>query len=381
MAIHFEADRWKKIKEDYTLWWEGKLERPLIKAVVKSAYAPDRKAPKAPLLSMRTCNQLQYTPEEVVDALDYELSQCEFLGDAFPFLDFAAFGPGALAGFCGAGLDNSTGGVWYFPKEKMSLDKLHIRYDPENVWARRIKDIYKAGRERWGGNVLMSFPDLGGIQDVLAIFLGNEEYMFALYDEPEEVERLQGEAREAFLAAYKDLEEALHATETGYANWTGIYSTERGYVFQDDFAYMIGTDMFEEFALGDISCLKKEISRVIYHLDGVGNLKHLDLLLDNTDIQAYQWVYGAGQPSARHWMEVYEKLYQRGKGMEIVGSPEDFDYIAERIPKGLYYHLTVDDKEGNARKNQDAKDCLSDYHIVEYDKSKEVEALLRRWRG
>ena len=381
MGIHFDRERWKQIEKDYTLWWEGKLERPLIKAVVKSAYPPERKKPDVPVLSMKNCNCLEYSPEEIVDALDYELCQYEFLGDAFPLINMAAFGPGALAGFCGAGLDNSTGTVWYFPVKQVPVEELHVKYVPDNVCAKRIKDIYRAGKERWGSQVLMSMPDLGSVQDVLATLLGNEEYMFALFDEPEEVLRVQNEIWNAFMDAYRDLESVLGTDHPGYSDWSGLYSKERSYIFQDDFAYMISPEMFEEYALDDIKKLKKEFPNAMYHLDGVGNLKHLDMLLDNTDIQAYQWVYGAGQPSARHWMEVYDRLHERGKNMEIIGSVEDFSCIAEKNAKGLFYHLLIDDEEGTAKRNEAYKDCLSDYHIVEWSRRKETEELIRRWKG
>lgn len=380
MAIHFDVNRWKQIKTDYTAWWNGTLDRPLIKAAIKSAYDPGRKRPNIPVLSMSTCNCLDYTAEQIIDALDYELCQYEFLGDAFPFINMAAFGPGIVAGFAGAELDNSTGSVWYSLKEKKPIEKVHIRYNPENVWVCRIKEIFRAGRERWGNQVLMSMPDLGGIQDITAIFLGNEEYMYALYDKPKEVFRLQNEARTAFLDAFKDLENAIGNERQGYTDWSGLYSRDRSYIFQDDFAYMISKDMFEEFAIDDICKLEKEFTNVMYHLDGLGNLKHLDMLLERTNIKAYQWVYGAGQPTARHWMEVYDKLHEKNKNMEIIGSVEDFQYIAEKNPKGLYYHLIVDDLEGNALKEQNFKDCLSDYHIVERKKQGEIIKLIERYK-
>lgn len=379
MAIHFNKERWQEIEKNYTLWWEGKLGRPIIKAVVKSAYAPEGEKPEAPLLSMLNCNCMDYSPEQIVDALDYELSQYEFLGDAFPFVNMAAFGPGVLAGFCGAELDNSTGSVWYFPKEKQSIEELHIKYDKDNIWAKRIKDIYRAGKAKWGNQVLMSMPDLGSVQDVLATMLGNEEYIYALYDEPDEVIRVQNEIRTAFMEAYEDLEKVLGEEQPGYSDWSGLYSKTRSYIFQDDFAYMISPEMFEEYALDDIKKLSENFSNILYHLDGVGNLKHLDMLLDNTNIKAYQWVYGAGQPSAQHWMEVYDKLHEYEKNMEIIGSIEDFEIIADKNSKGLFYHLLIDDKEGNAMKQQPYKDCLSDYHIVEYDKRQEIEQFLKKW--
>ena len=87
--------------------------------------------------------------------MDWELSQFEYLGDSFPYVNFDAFGPGILAAFLGAKLDNSTGGVWFHPDEDRELDQIHLRFDEENIWFRRIMDLYKAGLDRWDGQVHM----------------------------------------------------------------------------------------------------------------------------------------------------------------------------------------------------------------------------------
>ncbi|WP_395017236.1 hypothetical protein [Robinsoniella peoriensis] len=124
MSIHFSKERWSETEKNYSAWWKGELGRPLFKVTVKHAFEPERKKPPVPLLSQKTCHDFQYSAEELIDALDYELSQSEFLGDAFPFVNMAAFGPGSLAGFCGARMDNSTGSVWYFPEERKEIKLL-----------------------------------------------------------------------------------------------------------------------------------------------------------------------------------------------------------------------------------------------------------------
>lgn len=377
MSIHFSPSRWEEIQKNYTSWWNGTSARPLIKVTVKKAYAPVRKRPDTPLLSMKNCHDFSYTAEEIIDALDYELEQTEFLGDAFPFVNLHAFGPSTLAGFCGAQMDNSTGSVWYFPKEKKPLEEIHIQYDPENKWVKRIKSLYLAGYERWGDTVLMSMPDLGGFQDVMASFAGSNELLFALMDEPEEVLRLQGEVYRAFMEAYEDLGGVLRKKNRGWSDWGGIYSEEPSYILQDDFAYMISPRMFEEFALPEIAMAAKKLTNTIYHLDGVGNLNHIEYLLNNPDINAIQWVYGAGQPSARHWMEVYDKIYKAGKGIEVIGDPEDFNALYPNYGNRLFYHVLIDDPNGTCTASADEKDCLNDYGIVTYENRDEALDLLK----
>lgn len=335
--IHFSEERWAKIRKTYDAWWNGTLTRPLIKSPVR-CYDPGRPAPKAPLLAQDNCHDFSYTPEEIVDALDYELSQFEFMGDAFPVINFDSFGPGVLAAFCGAKLDNSSGRVWFFPEENLPIDKIHIQYDPENPWVKRIKAIYKAGLDRWEGNVLLGMPDLGGVMDVIATFRGSEELLIDLYDAPEEVHRLREETYTAWMEAYHDLEKTL-AGNPGYSDWDGLYSQTPSYVLQSDFCYMIGTSMFDEFVLPDIEKACRDLDHTIYHLDGIGELKHLDHLLALPELHAVQWVYGDGQPGARHWIEVYQKIAAANKGIHMIGGREDLEIIQKAVPNGRFYSI------------------------------------------
>ena len=186
MAVQFDLERMEQVLQNHLRWWKGELDRPLVKAVIGDAY----EVPECsiPVLSQKTCNDFSVSPEQVVDALDNWLSRQEFLGDAFPSVNMDSFGPGVLAAFCGARLDNSSGGVWFFPKEEMEIEDIHVRYDPQNEYVQRIKAIYRAGLEKWNGSVIMGLPDLGGVMDVAAIFRGSENLLMDLYDEPDEAD-------------------------------------------------------------------------------------------------------------------------------------------------------------------------------------------------
>lgn len=335
--IRFTAEQWTKTRNTYEAWWNGTLKRPLIKSPVR-CYDPGCLSPNVPLLSQETCNDFSYTPEQIVDALDYELSQFEFMGDAFPMVSFDSFGPGVLAAFCGAKLDNSSGRVWFFPEENLPIDKIHIQYNPENPWVQRIKAIYKAGLSRWEGNVLLGMPDLGGIMDVIATFRGSEELLIDLYDAPEEVHRLRKETYAAWMEAYRDLSKTLEGNP-GHSDWDGLYSEKPSYVLQSDFCYMISTPMFDEFVLPDIENACRELDNTIYHLDGIGELKHLDHLLAISELNAVQWVYGDGQPSAQHWVEVYQKIAAANKGIHMIGGQDDMEVIQKAVPNGRFYAI------------------------------------------
>lgn len=334
MPIHFDMERMARAVDSHERWWRGELERPLVRIVIPDAHPVERRSP-APLLSQQSCAALEWSPEAIVDALDEELSRQEYLGDAVPFVGFEAFGPGVLAALCGARLDNSSGNVWFFPDEEREIGDIHVRYDPSSVWARRIKAIYRAGLERWNGLVVMGMPDLGGVLDVAATFRGSESLLTDLYDEPEEVLRLRDEIHRAWYDAYADFSAVL-APQNVHSDWSGLLSREPSYILQCDFCYMIGNPMFREFVLETLERDTQRLTNTIYHLDGIGELRHLDDVLALKDLNAVQWVPGDGQPGAPHWLDVYRKIADAGKRMMIVGGPGDFLDVQSRIHGEAY---------------------------------------------
>lgn len=329
MSIHFDRDRMAQTLDAHERWWNGTLDRPLVRITLSNAHPFTETPSPAPVLNQASCADFRWTPEQIIDTLDDHLSRQEYLGDAFPFVNFDAFGPGVLAAFCGAKLDNSSGGVWFWPDEEQEIADIHVYYDPENVWAKRIKAIYRAGLEKWNGAVVMGMPDLGGVMDVAATFRGSENLLLDLYDDPEEVLRLNREIQDAWYAAYEDFASVL-APQQCNTNWSGLLSRKPSYIIQCDFCYMIGNPMFRQFVLPTLREDTQRLTNTIYHLDGIGELNHLDDVLALEKLNAVQWVFGDGKPSGLHWLDVYRKIQSAGKQMMIVGGPRDYlDVLGE----------------------------------------------------
>ena len=265
----------------------------------------------------------------------------EYLGDAYPQFNMDAFGPGVLAAFCGARLDNSSGRVWFFPPAEKPISEVHAVYDPDSIWVRRIRDIYRAAIERWNGAVIMGMPDLGGPLDCVASLVGTENLLYALADEPEEVLRLTQEIQMAWRTAYEDFAAVL-APQRGYSDWSGLLSASPSYILQCDFCYMISPSMFRQFVLGSLRQDTEWLTHTIYHLDGVGQLVHLDDILSLERLDAVQWVYGAGKPKAAHWLDVYRRIADAGKRMMVIDGPEEFRAVYHAVGGSpysrQYYH-------------------------------------------
>lgn len=99
------------------------------------------------------------------------------------------------------------------------------------------------------------------------------------------------------------------------------------YMLQCDFAYMISPDQFEEFVLPELKTCCKRIARPFYHLDGKGQLGHLDHLLSIAELRGIQWVPGDGAPDCSHWPEVYEKIVAADRLVQVFADIEVLEKV------------------------------------------------------
>lgn len=314
--IDFSFERFKRVRERFEGWWMGTNQTPIVGATIRGR---NPRTPKCdvPYLTQASVD-LETPVEKIVDAIEYELSSYEYLGDAFPFYNMDSFGPGVLAAMLGADLDNQTGRVWFHPKEHIDIDKLNFTFDRDSAWFKRIVSLYKAANERFDGLVRFGMVDLGGILDVLSTFFPGDELLLLLYDDPENVKRLAAQLCKVWHEVYDALAEAAEFKKFGYTDWSGIYSEKPSYVIQCDFSYMIGSDMFKEFALDSLKYTCTHLDRTIYHLDGINELQHLDDLIGIRELNAIQWVPGTNQKLIDEWPEVFRKIIKGGKRAQVL---------------------------------------------------------------
>lgn len=313
--IDFNDGRWRDLEANYDAWWRGKLGRPILPCVFYGK-EPTGPKPANELLSYANCHDLSITPRQIVDRYDYELSRFEFAADGYPIMHTLWFGPGIIAAFLGARLMNDQRTVWFQYEKEIELRDLHLEYDADNVWLNRILDIYTEGMRKWGGRMVMAYPGMSGVMDLLAIFRGTSNLLLDLYDCADEVERLTREMQALWLRYFSDISERLQGS-IGYTDWSGIFSKTPKCILQSDFAYMISNEMFKHHVLPEISSTAAAMGGTFYHLDGIGQLAHLDDLLADENITGIQWVSGEGEAATRDWSEVYRKISDARKKLEV----------------------------------------------------------------
>ena len=326
--IEFTAEQWERVRETGRRWWAHELDRPLIQVTV------DGRDPGRPQPELGNCIEAAYDltvpAAAIVDFWDYQLSRAVFLGDAFPTVN-PNLGPGCNAGFMGARPVVYPDTVWFEPQVDLAITDLRFGFDPDNVWFRRLLDIFRAALERWHGHVCVGSADLIPNLDILNTFRPGEKMLLDLYDHPDEVKRLVAESADVFWAHFDAIHDVLQPENRGYTCWTPMYSEVPYHMLQCDFSYMISPEMFDEFVKPDLAAACRRIPNSFYHLDGPGQLPHLDSILEIEELDGVQWIPGAGVPDQTHWPEVYRKIHEAGKLIQVSGSLDMLDAIADQI--------------------------------------------------
>jgi hypothetical protein len=209
------------------------------------------------------------------------------------------------------------GTSWFHPLGAASLADLTLRFDPENPWWRQAQAVTAAAIERWRGLLAFGVTDLGGNLDILASLRGSQDLLLDLVDAPEELDRLVPELTAIWLRYHRALFAQIAPLEHGSCHWGGAWFPTFGYFLQSDFSYMISPKAFERLVLPDLAALCDAIDYPVYHLDGKGEIKHLNMLLSLQKLRCIQWISGDGQPSADKWPEVLSHIRAGGKLCQI----------------------------------------------------------------
>lgn len=347
-TINFSDDSWKRIRESHRRWWQGELGRPLIQIRLGGAEAPRPE----PALGYRVRDAFyedSVSAEAIIDRWDYNLSTQLYLGDAFPHI-WPDFGPGVAAAFSGANLECGSNTVWFHPEKEEEISELRLALNPNSKCFKRIAGLMAAAVNFWQGRVQVGMTDLGGNLDILSTFRPGEALLFDLYDDPAAVKARTWDAHQLWWDSFDALNHVMRPGNPGYTAWAPVFSDEPYYMLQCDFCYMIGPDMFDEFVKPELTKTCQRLAHSIYHLDGPGELNHLDSLLDIDALDGVQWIPGAGAKPISEWPEVFRKISDAGKKIQIYGDLEDLKIIADQTGRADNIVLITG---GNA-KNRDA---------------------------
>jgi|GEM_PF-267785 len=325
----FSSQQWEKSWRDYEDWFAGNLNRNLVFFDNSGGFP----------LEFLENYPTRMKADAILDRQQTYINGMTCQADSIPKW-WPNFGPGIAAGFLGSGVQSSPDTAWFTPLPKNSLSEIDPVFDRNNFWWKQVFDITQKAVKRWGTWVSIGHTDLGGTLDILASLRGTEALLQDLIDDPDRVEELVWKIHNIWHTFYDELTKIILPAEKGTSCWGPFLFPGKGYLLQCDFSYMISPKMFERFVLPELEASCKKMEFPTYHMDGKGQIKHLDMLLGIKDLKGIQWVPGDGNPPAEEWLPILGKIRKANKLVQVTVSSEGSLQITKALGnRGFLFNI------------------------------------------
>ncbi len=111
-------------------------------------------------------------------------------------------------------------------------------------------------------------------------------------------------------------------------------------MLQSDFSYMISPRMFRRFVLPDLMACTEAMDYGFYHMDGKGQIPHLDQLLSIPRLRGVQWQPGAGAAMAEGWIDLLRRIRDGGKLLQVyVHRQGALDIVRQIGGRGILFYV------------------------------------------
>ncbi len=253
------------------------------------------------------------------------------------------FGPGSLGTFLGCEPQFGESTIWYdHPWAELADPEKAppLRLDENSAWWRKHLEVIDAMVARSHGKFMVGCPDLIENIDVLATLRGNMALLQDLMDRPEWVEQKLWEINAVWFDAYQRIYDRTRLADGSSVFWAYLlWSPGKVAKVQCDASAMFGPEMFRRFVVPPLQQQCAWLDHSCYHLDGSGELVHLDALLEIPELDAIEWTPDMKVPPGGDlcWYDLYRRIKAAGKSVQVWNiRPEQVVPLLDAVgPEGL----------------------------------------------
>jgi hypothetical protein len=341
----------ERVLDRFEAWWDGQiLDRPLASITFSRPKVDCVPVPrKKPWKDLR---ERWLDTEHVVASAEANLRNRVYFADALP-VAWPNLGPEVFSAFYGCKMIYGERTSWSSPVlEDWTAESLAaLQLDEDNFYFQKILELTDALIVAGRGKFIVGYTDLHGGGDAIAAFRDPQNLLIDTIESPEAIKGLVERIGHDFLRVYDLYHERLTAAGMPSTTWMPATGKGKFHVPSNDFSCMISQESFEDLFIPGIVQECRHMDRCIYHLDGPGALRYLDLLLSIPEIHAIQWVPGAGQDYWGNWIDVYRQIQQAGKSMPIYVPVRDLPRVFDVLrPEGVWLCVSgiTDEQEADA---------------------------------
>jgi len=291
---------------------------------------------------------VEYRAEEA----KHHMENTVFYADSMPVF-MPNLGPEIISAWAGCPYFFGEGTTWTEPC-LLDWQKDKAVIDPNHPLAKKLEEFTRLLLEVAKDNFIVGLTDFHPGGDHVAALRDPQTLALDMLEYPDEIKAKLRSSYKEYYPIYDFYVDWLKKSGMPIASWIPITSETSMYIPSNDFSCMISKDMFDEFFLEGLAEECRHYKQSIYHLDGPGALHHLDSILSIPELNAIQWVPGAGEEQCLPWLDLFKRILSAGKS--VMACPQNIDelrILMETLPaQGLCIQMW------NVENEQDAQDIL-----------------------
>ena len=301
----------EETKQHYIDWWNHKgivlnMWEHFQQGVKPHADIPMPHEPK-------DLNQKWFDADWRADYLDWYVSHSCLKADILPVAN-TQLGPGSMAAILGAVFEGGEDTIWIHPDPNFRDD---FQFDPNHPNFLLHKELLKKVKAKAKGNYYVGMPDLMEGLDVLAAMKGTDSVLLDTITQPDilldQIQRINDAYFKVFDKLYDIIREGDEMAFCYFSSWAPGKMSK----LQSDISTMLSEEDYRKFVQPFIREQCQKIDYTLYHLDGVGAMRHVPALLEIEELNAIQWTPGVGEPQggSPKWYDLYNTILKGGKSI------------------------------------------------------------------
>lgn len=334
MELSLKPD-FETVRQRYDAFWHQEIiDRAPVNLILPGSL--DR---PLPVKTYATHQERWLDIEFRAERLDIEMRSQVYLADALP-VAWPNMGPEIFSAWCGCGYQYGETTTWSTPcVEDWQRDGDQAVFRADHPLFRKTIEFTRRLIDLGRGDYIVGLTDFHPGGDHLAALRDPQTLAIDLLDQPDAVKAKLATVNREYFSAYDTFYHLLREAGMPISSWIPLIHDQRYYIPSNDFSCMISNEMFCEFFLPGLIDECRFYDRSIYHLDGPGALRHLDTILDIPELDAVQWVCGAGNEGYHRWVNVYQKIQRKKKSLMLIDvTLDELPLIFETLrPEGVWF--------------------------------------------
>lgn len=323
-------------------WFERAIiDRPPVRFMAHNAFVEQaNRAYPSPRLQDRW-----FDVEFQVESFLQSIAGQTFQGETFPVF-WPNLGPDVYAAFYGATLEFGDVTSWSVPLVRTWDDMARLKFDPDNVYFKKLEELTRYALERCRGKALVGYTDLHPGVDCAAAWRDPQQLCLDMIEAPEETAQLIAIAIQDFERIYDHFDAMLKAAGQLSVSWMGIPSFGRMHIPSCDFSTLISPRLFERFCLPVLQREVQTMTHNIFHVDGRGVARHLEAIFSVPQVHAIQWVQGVGDDlPIMQWVPLIRRIQEHLPVIVDLNKRELDDFMQAVRPEGIFLWIATENAE------------------------------------